>query len=175
MATATSSVPNETGDTGVVFIAYARSYLSKDYLPKIERCLADLTDSDLWWRYNPESNTIANLLLHLSGNVRQWIVSGVGGAPDMRIRQQEFDADNSVEAYSRSELLTRLKLALNDADNIMAGLTPADLLSIRQIQGYDVTVLEAIFHVVEHFSMHTGQIIYMTKALTARDLQFYDL
>jgi uncharacterized damage-inducible protein DinB len=153
------------------FIAQARSLLSTDYLPKIERCLERLSDEEVWWRAGEESNSIGNLLLHLAGNARQWIVSGVGGSRDLRVRQEEFD-ERSV--LSRAELLVRLKQTLVEADGVIARLEPASLLEQRLIQGHDVTILQAIFHVVEHFSMHTGQIILITKMLKTEDLKFYD-
>ena len=159
---------NETAQT---FISQARSFLRDDFLPKIERCLEQLSDEDVWWRANPESNSIGNLVLHLTGNVRQWIVSGVGGAEDTRVRQQEFDERSGI---TRAELLARLKEVLRGADDALAALEPALLLEERRIQGNDVQLLEAIFHVVEHFSMHTGQIILLTKMLKSSDLKFYD-
>lgn len=158
-------------DTGEAFIAYARTYLKSDFLPKIERCLEKLKDEDMWWRADSESNSIGNLLLHLSGNVRQWIVSGVGSVPDMRERQAEFDAR---EGIGRAGLLENLRLTLDEADAVLARLAPSELLERRRIQESEVSLLEAIFHVVEHFSMHTGQIILITKMLTQSDLRFYD-
>jgi uncharacterized damage-inducible protein DinB len=158
-------------DAAQTFIAKARSLLSEDYLPKIERCLEKLSDEDVWWRANPESNSIGNLLLHLTGNVRQWIVSGIGDAPDARVRQQEFDERSIIP---RAELLALLKQALSEVDATLAAFDPARVLEQRRIQGYDVGVLDAIFHVVEHFSMHTGQIILVTKMLKTGDLKFYD-
>jgi uncharacterized damage-inducible protein DinB len=153
------------------FIDKARSFLSEDFLPKIERCLEQLSDEEVWWRANEESNSIGNLILHLSGNVRQWIVSGIGGAPDARVRQQEFD---EREGITRAELLARLKQTLQEADAALDMLDASRLLERRRIQGDDVQMLEAIFHVVEHFSMHTGQIILLTKMLKGADLKFYD-
>jgi uncharacterized damage-inducible protein DinB len=153
------------------FIASARLYLMNDYLPKIERCLEQLSDEEVWWRAAEESNSIGNLILHLSGNVRQWIVSGLGDAPDRRARQQEFDRR---EVVPRAELLALLKGTLGEVDEVLARINPALLLERRPIQGKDVIILEAIFHVVEHFSMHTGQIILLTKMLTKKDLRFYD-
>ena len=153
------------------FIAKARSLLMGEYLPKIEQCLEQLSDKDVWWRANTESNSIGNLLLHLSGNARQWIVCGVGGAIDERKRQQEFDERRTV---SCSELLARLKQTLTEVDDTLARFETARILEHRQIQGCDVNVLEAIFHVVEHFSMHTGQIILLTKMLRNVDLKFYE-
>jgi len=159
-------------ETARAFIAQARSLLTGEYLPKIERCLERLSDEEIWWRAGEESNSIGNLLLHLSGNARQWIVSGVGGAADHRERQQEFDERSGLP---RTELLTRLKQTLAEVDETLARFDTARILERRQIQGCDVTVLEAIFHVVEHFSMHTGQIILLTKMLKNTDLKFYEI
>ena len=157
---------------GAAFIAQSRYYLAKDYLPKIERSLALLNEEQIWWRSNPQSNSIGNLLLHLSGNVRQWIVVGLGGATDTRDRDAEFAQRNAIP---RDELIGRLKQTLHEADETLAALDPARLLEKVRIQGLEVSVLEAILHVVEHFSMHAGQIIYITKLLSASDLHFYDL
>src|ERR1700682_5512238 len=101
------------------FVAQARAFLSDEYLPKIERCLETLTDEQLWWRANENSNSIGNLLLHLSGNARQWIVSGLGGVPDRRQRQGEFDERSVI---SKAELLARLKETLIDVDAVLGGL-----------------------------------------------------
>ncbi len=159
---------NEIGQT---FIASARAYFAEDYLPKIERCLELLTDEQIWWRANPQSNSIGNLLLHLSGNVCQWIVCGVGGAADQRDRDSEFAERNLI---SRADLMVRLKQTLADADAALAKVDAGTLLDRRVIQGLEVTVLDAVFHVVEHFSMHTGQIIMMAKMFSEVDLGFYD-
>jgi uncharacterized damage-inducible protein DinB len=152
------------------FLTQARSYLQKDFLPKIERCLEQLSDDDVWWRAGDESNSVGNLILHLCGNVRQWIVSGIGGERDARVRQAEFDRR---EMIPRSELLSNLKTTLTEADAVLARVEAAELLVTRRIQSSDVNTLEAIFHVVEHFSMHTGQIILLTKILTHKELSFY--
>jgi uncharacterized damage-inducible protein DinB len=159
---------NEISQT---FIASARSYFTEDYLPKIERCLELLTDEQIWWRANPQSNSIGNLLLHLSGNVRQWIVCGLGGARDERDRDAEFAERSHI---SRDDLMARLKRTLSEADDALAKFDADNLLKRRVIQGLDVTVLDAVFHVVEHFSMHTGQIIMMAKMFAEVDLGFYD-
>ena len=153
------------------FIARAWAFMLGDYLPKIERCLEQLTDDQIWWRANEESNSIGNLILHLSGNVRQWIICGVGGQPDHRNRDAEF-AQRGVIA--RDELLTLLRSTLDEVDTTLRSFDPALLLEHRKIQGNDVELLYAIFHVTEHFSMHTGQIIMLTKMLTASDLRFYE-
>ena|SRR5438128_112638 len=158
-------------DIGHEFISRSRYHLSEDFLPKIERCLERLTDEQIWWRPNEQSNSIGNLLLHLSGNARQWIVCGVGGATDARDRDTEF-AQRQVIA--REDLHSLLKRTLVDVDATLAQLDANQLLERRTIQGSNVSALDAILHVVEHFSMHTGQILMMTKMLTNADLAFYE-
>jgi uncharacterized damage-inducible protein DinB len=153
------------------FIRNARELISEEYLPKIERCVEKLTDEQVWWRPNPESNSIGNLLLHISGNARQWIVCGLGGDTDKRERQTEFDERSVIP---RDELLALLKTTVADVDNVLARFDPARLLDSYPIQGTEATALAAIFHVTEHISMHTGQIILLTKMLADIDLVFYD-
>jgi uncharacterized damage-inducible protein DinB len=157
-------------DLDKAVIEESRRYLTWEYPTKIRACVERLRDTDLWWRPNEESNSIGNLLLHLAGNVRQWIVSGIGGAPDTRERQQEFDERGPV---AREDLLARFDSALADADQALATLDPRDLVARRSIQGRETTVFHALYHVVEHFAMHTGQITYLTKLRTGRDLGFY--
>ena len=154
------------------FLDRSRRYLTEDYLPRIRICVGRLGDEDLWWRARDTSNSIGNLVLHLAGNARQWIVGGVGGAPDTRRRQSEFDERGPIP---REELLARLAAAVADADAVLARVTPAGLGERRLIQGREVTVLDAIYHVVEHFSMHTGQIILLAKMRAAEEIRFYDV
>ncbi len=167
----TSQVPEQGTDVGRSFIARSRYHLSEDFLPKIERCLDLLNDEQVWWRANPQSNSIGNLVLHLSGNARQWIVCGLGSSTDSRDRDSEFA---QRELNPRAELRVLLKQTIKDVDKTLAKFDPAALLDPRVIQGLEVSALEAILHVVEHFSMHTGQIILLTKLLTGADLRFYD-
>ena len=157
--------------TPTAFITAARGFLRDEYLPKIERCLALLSDEQIWWRPNEDSNSVGNLLLHLCGNAQQWIVSGLGGEEDDRVRQSEFDERRVI---SREELLTRTKATLSRVDATLAQFDESRLLETFQIQGTTVTALEAIFHVTEHFSMHTGQIILLAKMIGNTDLGFYD-
>jgi uncharacterized damage-inducible protein DinB len=156
--------------TGQEFIARSRYHLIDDFLPKLERCLERLTDDQVWWRPNEQSNSIGNLVLHLCGNARQWIVCSVGGVADSRDRDAEF-AQRGV--IPRAELQLLLKQTLGDVGATLQQYDPDKLLESRTIQGSSVSVLEAILHVVEHFSMHTGQILLLTKMLTNADLAFY--
>ena len=153
------------------FLARASEFMLGDYLPKIERCLENLSDEQIWWRANEESNSIGNLILHLCGNARQWIVCGIGSAPDARNRDAEFEQRDVI---SRTELLALLRTTLSDVQTTLQSVDPSTLLEFRKIQGNDVDILEAVFHVTEHFSMHAGQIFLLTKLLTATDLRFYE-
>ena len=150
----------------LAFLDKSRNLITSDYVPKIDRCLDRLSDADIWWRPNEASNSIGNLILHLCGNVTMWIIGGVGALPFERNRQLEFDERKGIPA---AELQARLNAVVQQADGVMSAVGPDELLSKRQIQGYDVTVLEAIYHVVEHFGMHTGQIIVLSKARVGQD------
>ena len=158
-------------ETGREFIARSRYHLVEDFLPKIERCVALLSDEQIWWRPNVESNSIGNLLLHLSGNARQWIVCGLGAGSDARDRDSEFA---QRETISRSDLLSGLRQTIIEVDATLAKFDMDRLVEKKTIQGLEVTALGAILHVVEHFSMHTGQVILLTKILTSSDLRFYE-
>ena len=157
-------------DVSRIFLDKSRRLISQDYLPKIHRCLDTISESDIWWRPNDASNSIGNLVLHLCGNVTMWILGGVGGRPFERHRQMEFDERRELPA---ADLRRRIATVVVEADAVLAGLDGTELQTRRQIQGYDVTVLEAIYHVVEHFGMHTGQIIFLAKARAGRDLKLW--
>jgi uncharacterized damage-inducible protein DinB len=167
----TTAAADSKTEVSQAFIQQAREFLRDEYLPKIERSLEKLTDEQIWWRSNLESNSIGNLILHLSGNARQWIVCGLGTLPDDRARQAEFDERRTIP---RDELLSKLRRTVMAVDETLAGFDPRRLSDRFQIQGTEATALEAIFHVTEHFSMHTGQIILLTKMLAEIDLVFYD-
>jgi uncharacterized damage-inducible protein DinB len=154
-----------------VLIALSRRYL-REYLTKIRLAVSVLDDDIVWARPNEASNSIGNLMLHLAGNARQWIVSGVGGAADIRDRQSEFDRRAPLPATS---LIDSLEQTVSDVDRVLASLTAADLHTRRTIQASDVSVFEAIYHVVEHFSMHTGQIILLAKSTQPDRIRFYDM
>jgi uncharacterized damage-inducible protein DinB len=142
----------------------------RQYEGRIETCLGMLDTTQVWARGGENENAIGNLVLHLCGNVRQWIVSGVGGQRDVRDRDSEFDARGSVEV---PELTRRLKEVVEAAAAVIAAVPQERLAARIVVQGYEVSVLEAIYHVVEHFAMHTGQILFGTKMLTGADLGFY--
>jgi uncharacterized damage-inducible protein DinB len=156
---------------GRLFLDRARYLLVTEYRTKIRLAVEALPEDSLWWRPNDASNSVGNLLLHLAGNVRQWMVAGVGGASDIRHRAGEFAAQSGPP---RAELLAALNQVLDDVERVLGGLTPEALLEHRTIQGRDITVLDAIFICVEHFSMHLGQIILIAKLRTPGAVQFYE-
>jgi uncharacterized damage-inducible protein DinB len=139
-------------------------------LSRIEHCLGLLSEEQIWARGGENENAMGNLVLHLSGNVRQWIISGVGGAKDVRQRDSEFDARSGG---SPVELAARLRAVVTEAARVIEAISEERMLERIEVQRYEVSVAEAVLHVVEHFSMHTGQILFITKMLTGGDLGFY--
>lgn len=135
--------------------------------------MTPLTPEQLWWRPNEASNSAGNLVLHLAGNARQWVVHGLGGRPDVRDRPGEFAAGPSHGTVT--DVLGRMDDALGEVSAVLARIDPVTLPEPRTIQGVGTTGLRALYHVVEHFSMHTGQILYIAKLQTGRDLGFYEL
>jgi uncharacterized damage-inducible protein DinB len=139
------------------------------YLPRIVGCLQVLGEEGIWWRPNDASNAAGNVVLHLCGNVRQWIISGLGGAEDVRVRPKEFAERGPMP---RRALVRQLKETVEGACRIISRI-PADKLSQEYtIQGFRVTGLVAIAHVSEHFAYHTGQMIYLAKLKCGKDLKF---
>lgn len=157
--------------TDSAFLERSRYYLAEEYPQKIRLAIEKLDEQDVWKRANAESNSIGNLLAHLAGNIRQWIVCGVGEQPDSRNRAAEFAAR---EGPGKDELLARLQRSIDDADSVLAELSQDDLPRRVTIQGRETTLMAAIYHVVEHFSMHTGQIILLSKAALPGAFKFYD-
>ena len=141
----------------------------EQYCGRIETCVGKVTPEQIWTRGRENENAIGNLMLHLAGNVRQWILHGVGGQPDHRQRDTEFAA----RELDVDELKRRLRTTVDEAAALLRTLPGARLAEPVTIQNYNVTVLTAILHVVEHFSGHTAQIIFITKLLTGEELGFY--
>ena len=159
-------------DPAKLFLAQANRLLRQIYLPRISRCLQELSPQEMWWRANPASNSVGNLVLHLTGNVRQWIVSGLGGVPDIRDRDQEFAEPGVIPGRV---LTARLRKTVREACRVLAKLSPSDLQRPYPIQGFRVTGLQAVYHVSEHFAHHAGQIILLTKMLRGKSLGFTHL
>ena len=153
------------------FIARSRYWLVKEYPIKLRHCVEALPRQVVWNRPNDGSNSIGNLLLHLTGNVTEWILGGVGGRQYDRHRATEFAQQDGGDART---LLNDLEAVLREADSVLAQLTPADLERALVIQDRETTVLAAVYHVVEHFAMHTGQIIFLTKIHAPNKIHFYE-
>ena len=152
------------------FIETSRAFLRDDFLPKLLHCVEQMPDEDIWWRPNEVSNSIGNLILHLCGNIRQWIVAGIGGGDFQRNRDAEFTARGPIP---RKELVRLLQESINAVEGVLAGISGERLLNRHHVQKYDPTELQMIYHVVEHFSYHLGQILYIYKLRTGADPGFY--
>lgn len=163
-------MPDEALELATAFLNFSRAKLLDQYWPRMKGCVESLTAEQLWWRPNPSSNSVGNLMLHLNGNVTQWLVNSFNGEPDRRDRPAEFAA---TEGLSAEELVLKLQATMEQAAQVLDRLTPAELLTVYAIQGYRVRGLDAVYQVVEHFGLHYGQIVYITKALLAQDLGFY--
>jgi uncharacterized damage-inducible protein DinB len=171
--------PAAAQPASMMFLRHARFRLLEDYFVKIAAAIDALDDEQVWRRPNESSNSVGNLLLHLTGNVRQWIISGVGGAEDTRDRASEFAARGSAP---KNELIELAQATLDEADAVLAKVegecaaasSDEPLRRVCKPQAYEVTVFDAIFHVVEHFSYHTGQIIFAAKWLAEGQVSFYD-
>lgn len=137
---------------------------------RIADCVSRLSEEQIWARGSANENATGNLMLHLAGNVRQWILCGVGSQPDVRDRDAEFAAAGGVTG---AQMLARLQDTVREACAVIGALRADQLVETRVIQGYEISVLEAVFHVVEHFGMHTGQILFAAKMLTHEDLGYY--
>jgi uncharacterized damage-inducible protein DinB len=153
-----------------LFLEFSRDKLIGQYWPRLRAAVEPLTDEQVWWRPNEASNSIGNLILHLNGNVRQWLVSSFNKHVDLRNRPAEFAAQHGLTAV---QLLQELSATMDEAALVLARLTEADLIAPYEIQGYHVTGLDAVYQVVEHFGLHYGQITYIAKSLVGRDLGFY--
>jgi hypothetical protein len=138
-------------------------------LKRIRHCLDQLTDEQVWWRPAESMNSIGNLILHLEGNLRQWIVAGIGGEKDSRQRPKEFSESGPI---SKPILLGRLEDTVGQAHEALNKISAQDLLRKRTIQGFAVNGLEAIFDSVPHFRGHTQEIIHLTRSLLGDAYQF---
>ena len=160
-------------DEQVVSLLKEQFYLRlfEEGIPRIEKCLGLLSLQEVWYRPNEKTNSIGHLILHLCGNVTQWIGSGVGKTPDHRMRQLEFETNDHV---SKDVLLQRLTSLKEIAEHAFADInTSKSLAEKRMVQGFDETVLSIIVHVIEHFSYHVGQIAWITKLMANQDLGFH--
>lgn len=157
-------------DVAALFLEFSRKKLLEQYWPRLRACVESLTDKQVWWRPNDACNSAGNLLLHLNGNVRQWLVASFNRQEDVRNRPAEFSERDGIAG---AELLARLGATMQEASQVLARLTVENLVARYKIQGHDVSGLDAVYQVVEHFGLHYGQILYITKTVRGEDLGFY--
>jgi len=137
---------------------------------RIVQCLSYLSEEEVWTRPNEQTASIGNLILHLSGNVRQWICAGLGQKEDVRKRDTEFSTETGV---SKAELMETIKRTIIDAQDVVEKLGVEDLAKIYKVQVYEESGLSIIVHVIEHFSYHIGQITYAVKSRKNIDTKYY--
>ena len=145
--------------------------LLEESLPRIRKCLAQLSEEEIWYRPNSHTVSIGNLILHLNGNVKQWVLSTLGGQKDLRQRQLEFDEKGPLPT---SGILADLESTLEQVRVILHQLTTDDLTREYYVQGFSETGVSILMHVTEHFSYHVGQITYSTKSIKDMDMGYYD-
>lgn len=154
------------------FVEESIELLEESFLPRVRTAVSRLHETEFWWRPNEHSNSVGNIILHMCGNLRQWVIAGVGDASDTRTRPLEFSERGPVPS---AELIERLEATVAEAVSTLRRLDRSRLTEQRHIQAYEVSLLRAILHAVEHFSYHTGQIIFIVKMLRDEDLRFYHL
>jgi hypothetical protein len=157
-------------ETATLFLEFSRHKLLDQYWPRLRSCVESLSEDQVWWRPNDSSNSIGNLVLHLNGNVTQWLIAPFQHLEDRRDRPSEFSRKDGIAS---AELLHKIEKTMASAASVFSSLTKADLHAHFDIQGYHVTGLHAVYQVVEHFGLHYGQIAYITKLLRDSDLGFY--
>jgi uncharacterized damage-inducible protein DinB len=157
-----------SNEFGKAYLDWCRFRLMKHYWPRIQQCVAELTEEDIWWRAHETNNSVGNLLLHLTGNLQQFVLATIGGAQDTRNKDLEFAARDRT---SKEILISELHRTLIESDRILAQFDPSRLLDLTKLQNRERPLLEVIAIVVEHFALHTGQIIYIMKLRTGKDLK----
>jgi uncharacterized damage-inducible protein DinB len=144
----------------------------EEYLEKIQIAVERLDEDQIWWRPAAGSNSVANLLLHLHGNLSLWVLKTLGGQPFERRRSEEFSADRT---YRRKEMMDQLAQTVGRCADVIRSISTDDLARRIEVQDYNGNVLGGLFHAAEHMSYHTGQILWITKlqTLESEPLELY--
>jgi len=137
----------------------------------IRKSLDEITDEELWIKPNDSLNSIANLILHLCGNMTQYIISSLGETEDLRNRDLEFSMNTG---FGKSEIFRKLEETVGTAKRVIFDASLDQLLKTRSVQGFSFSGVGVVVHAVEHYSYHTGQIAFWVKQLKNKDLGFYD-
>ncbi|MCI4671205.1 MAG: DUF1572 domain-containing protein [Bacteroidia bacterium] len=152
------------------FLTEIKRRLFEESIPRTRKCLGMLSEEDIWHRPNQMSNSVGNLVLHLCGNARQWIISGFGREADIRQRQAEFDEKGPLPTNELLDLLDKLE---HDLLAVFDSITEEELLKEHEVQVFKENGIAILVHVVEHFSYHVGQISYFVKAHKGLDTAYY--
>lgn len=153
-----------------LLIAETKRRLLEEGVVRLKKCLRQLTESEIWHRPNENSNSVGNITLHLCGNVKQWILAGLGKQNDDRTRQQEFDERGPIPTEKLIEQLDDLMIKVQ---KVLDSVTPDMLIERHAVQVYEETGLSILVHVVEHFSYHVGQVTYFVKWRKDMDMEYY--
>lgn len=153
-----------------LLIADVRRRLIIESTPRILQCLDLLSDDEIWYKHNDNTNSVGNLVLHLCGNVRQYILGGIGRQKDVRERSKEFSEEGPIE---KKHLIQWLNTLMEEVGELLSKIKATDLIQDRKVQGFDENVVSILVHVTEHFSYHTGQITYYTKYIKDVDTAYY--
>lgn len=153
------------------FINEIKRRLFTESVFRLKKCVNELTEAQIWYRPNNSSNSVGNLVLHLHGNVRQWVVAGLGKNKDVRERQKEFDEKGPIAV---EKMLADIDKLMEEVNQILNQTSTEDLLEVRNVQGYEETGLSILVHITEHFSYHVGQMTYIVKMLKDKDMGYYD-
>ena len=162
---------NQSTVLTIAFIEEIKRRLFTENIPRLKKCLSELTEAQIWYRPNNASNSVGNLVLHLHGNVRQWVVAGLGKNKDVRERQKEFDEKGPVPV---EQMLSDMDKLMEEVNQILNTTSTNDLLEVRNVQGYHESGLSILVHITEHFSYHVGQMTYIVKMLKDKDMGYYD-
>lgn len=138
--------------------------------PRVVQCINELSEEQLWQKPNENSNSMGNLVLHMCGNITQYVISSIGGKKDERVRDEEFD---TTGGYNHIELIKKLENTMQESCKIIEAMTEEEAMRVRMVQGFEFSGIGNVIHAVEHYSYHTGQIAFYTKLLKNKDLKFY--
>lgn len=143
----------------------------EESLSRAKKCVAMLSEEEIWHRFNDNALSAGNILLHLRGNIRQWVVCGLGGEPDDRNRDAEFEANRTAK---KEGLVGGLEGTVREALEVVDRLRPEQVLASVAVQGFQESGLSILIHVTEHFSYHVGELTYITKLLKNADTRYYN-
>jgi uncharacterized damage-inducible protein DinB len=140
-----------------------------EMVEQLEKCMGRLSDEQIWRRGGEYENSIGNLILHLCGNMRQWVLHGIRGDRDVRVRDAEFAAEGG---RSGKELMEEFRAVTTEVMQVIRTLPTERLMEwvTPQPGRQGKTILGSIYQVVAHVHTHAGQMILLTKQMAGCDL-----